>query len=71
MQFLEPPVFRNVTLKCLSEIAGLTVGNEYNQKFVTLFIMVMQKINTMIPPSTSELNCSQSVGTVAVVLYQS
>lgn len=31
------PEFRNVTLKCLSEIGGLQVGPEYNSKFVILF----------------------------------
>lgn len=52
-RFLEVPDFRNVTLKCLSEIAGLSVGTEYDQKFVTLFNMVMTSINRMIPPSTN------------------
>jgi exportin-1 len=36
-KFLEVPEFRNVTLKCLSEIGGLQVGPEYNSKFVILF----------------------------------
>ncbi|GAA5877818.1 hypothetical protein JCM16303_000249 [Sporobolomyces ruberrimus] len=51
-RFLEVPEFRNVTLKCLSEIGGLSIGPEYNQKFIILFNMVMTKVNTMIPPST-------------------
>ena len=53
-QFLEVPEFRNVTLKCLSEIAGLNVGPEYDAKFVVLFNMVMTAVNRMVPPSTSE-----------------
>lgn len=53
-QFLETPEFRNVTLKCLSEIAALSVGPEYDPKFVVLFAMVMTSINRMIPPSTSQ-----------------
>lgn len=53
-RFLEVPEFRNVTLKCLSEIAGLQVGPEYDAKFVVLFNMVMTAVNRMIPPSTSE-----------------
>ena len=52
-QFLEVPDFRNVTLKCLSEIGGLQVVPEYNAKFVVLFQMVMTSVNKMIPPSTS------------------
>ena len=43
-----------MTLKCLSEIGGLSVGPEYNAKFVILFQMVMTSVNKMIPPSTSE-----------------
>lgn len=52
-QFLEAPEFRNVTLKCLAEIAALNVGAEYDPKFVILFAMVMTSINRMIPPSTN------------------
>ncbi|BGP74319.1 Karyopherin transporter [Rhodotorula toruloides] len=50
--FLEVPEFRNVTLKCLSEIGGLQIGAEYNSKFIILFNMVMTSVNKMIPPST-------------------
>lgn len=52
-RFLEVPEYRNVTLKCLSEIAGLQVVPEYDAKFVVLFNMVMTAINRMIPPSTN------------------
>ncbi|RSH81644.1 Karyopherin transporter [Apiotrichum porosum] len=51
-RFLEVPEFRNVTLKCLSEIGGLNVGPEYNSKFVILFQMVMTSVNRMVPPHT-------------------
>ncbi|GAA5921812.1 hypothetical protein JCM1841_005550 [Sporobolomyces salmonicolor] len=51
-RFLEVPEFRNVTLKCLSEIGGLSIGPEYNSKFIILFNMVMTSVNKMIPPST-------------------
>ena len=61
MQFLEENMFRNITLKCLSEIAGLTIGPEYNAKFVMLFVVVMEKINRMIPPSTGKLLLPLSV----------
>jgi len=52
-QFLEAPDFRNITLKCLAEIAALNVGPEYDPKFVILFAMVMTSVNRMIPPSTN------------------
>lgn len=51
-RFLDVPEFRNVTLKCLSEIASLEVGPEYDAKFVALGGMVMTSINRTIPPST-------------------
>lgn len=53
LQFLEAPDFRNVTLKCLAEIAALNVGPEYDPKFAILFAMVMTSINRMIPPNTN------------------
>jgi exportin-1 len=45
----------------LSEIAGLSVGTEYNTKFVTLFNVVMTSINRMVPPSTgkSSFGCNE------------
>ena len=52
VQFLEAPEFRNITLKCLAEIAALPVGPEYDAKFLVLFQMVMISINRMVPPST-------------------
>lgn len=51
-RFLEVPDFRNVTLKCLSEIAGLKLEPEYDQNLVVLFNLVMTSINRMIPPNT-------------------
>ncbi|KAF8738531.1 hypothetical protein AX14_011182 [Amanita brunnescens Koide BX004] len=52
-RFLEDSEFRNVTLKCLAEIAALNVGPEYDPKFVILFAMVMTAVNRMILPSTN------------------
>lgn len=37
-----------MTLKCLSEIAGLNVEAEYDQQFVVLFTMVMTAVNKMV-----------------------
>ncbi|EIM90438.1 uncharacterized protein STEHIDRAFT_129260 [Stereum hirsutum FP-91666 SS1] len=52
-RFLEVPDFRNITLKCLAEVAALNVGPEYDPKFVSLFEMVMTAINRMVPPNTN------------------
>src|SRR5262245_27258880 len=51
-QFLEVPAYRNTTLKCLTEIGGLAVGPEYNRKFLVLFSITMQSIQSMIPLTT-------------------
>jgi len=61
-RFLEAPEFRNVTLKCLAEIAALNVGPEYDPKFVILFAMVMTSINRMIPPSTNIAQAYSNAG---------
>ncbi|KAI9090074.1 CRM1 C terminal-domain-containing protein [Phlyctochytrium arcticum] len=52
-RFLNVGTFRNVTLKCLTEIAGLRIGSEYGEKFVLLYNMVMGVIPTMLPPDTN------------------
>ncbi|KAL0947085.1 hypothetical protein HGRIS_013226 [Hohenbuehelia grisea] len=61
-RFLETPEFRNVTLKCLAEIAALNVGPEYDPKFVILFAMVMTSVNRMIPPSTNIAQAYSNAG---------
>ncbi|KJA20251.1 hypothetical protein HYPSUDRAFT_203952 [Hypholoma sublateritium FD-334 SS-4] len=61
-RFLEAPEFRNVTLKCLAEIAALNVGPEYDPKFVILFAMVMTSVNRMIPPSTNIAQAYMNAG---------
>lgn len=48
-QFFEVPLFRNIVLKCLTEIASLQVGSEYDPKFVILYGMVMGGIKSTIP----------------------
>ena len=47
-RFLTVPTFRNVTLKCLTEISALTIGSEYDGKFVALFQSVMESLGMMI-----------------------
>ncbi|KAJ3178263.1 Karyopherin transporter [Gaertneriomyces sp. JEL0708] len=52
-RFLDPPAFRNITLKCLTEIAGLQIGMEYADKFVLLYNVVMTSIPPVVPPETN------------------
>lgn len=50
-RFLEMPEFRNVTLKCLTEIGGLQTGtgNNYDEKLVQMFTEVLTTISKIIP----------------------
>lgn len=52
-RFLEMPEFRNVTLKCLTEIGGLQTGqgNAYDEKLVQMFTEVLTTISKIIPLS--------------------
>jgi exportin-1 len=50
-RFLTVPAFRNVTLQCLTEISALTIGSEYDSKFVHLFQSVMDALGVMVPYS--------------------
>ncbi|KAJ6264311.1 Exportin-1 [Drechslerella dactyloides] len=54
-RFLPIPVFRNVTLKCLTEIGGLQISGQihYEEKLVSMFTNVMTTIAEMIPISTN------------------
>lgn len=47
-KFLNVPMFRNVTLKCLTEIAGVTVPN-YEEMFIILFTRTMLTLEEMLP----------------------
>jgi len=52
-RFLEQPAFRNVTLKCLTEIGGLQVGQfQYDEKLTTMFTNVMTTVSNIIPITT-------------------
>ncbi|CAG8682976.1 1597_t:CDS:10, partial [Ambispora leptoticha] len=52
-RFLEIPEYRNVTLKCLTEIGALQVDAQYNDKFVLLFDLVVSAVSSMIPQNTN------------------
>lgn len=51
-KFLNVGMFRNVTLTCLCEIAGLTVSN-YEHIFVEMFNDTMKQFEQIINPSTN------------------
>ncbi|KAG0135947.1 exportin KapK [Tuber indicum] len=52
-RFLEQPDFRNVTMKCLTEIGGLQVNQfQYDEKLVEMFTNVMTTVSKIVPLST-------------------
>lgn len=61
-RFLEVPEFRNITLKCLTEIGSLTNGDmsAYNEKLVLMFTEVLQTIAKFIPLSMDLKNTYNS-----------
>lgn len=63
-KFLSVSMFRNVTLKCLTEIAGVTVITDYDDMFVTLFTQTMTQLELMLPVTTN-IKEAYSVGTNA------
>ena len=52
-RFLDVPDFRNVTLKCLTEIGGLQIGAPYNydERLVHMFTETLTKVSNVIPLS--------------------
>ncbi|KAF5918001.1 hypothetical protein HPG69_019807 [Diceros bicornis minor] len=52
VMFLNVPMFRNVSLKCLTEIAGVSVS-QYEEQFVTLFTLTMMQLKQMLPLNTN------------------
>lgn len=52
-RFLDVPEFRNVTLKCLTEIGGLQIGPQYSydEKLVQMFTETLTTVSKIIPLS--------------------
>ncbi|CAH8299766.1 unnamed protein product [Schistosoma turkestanicum] len=51
-KFFNVPLFRNVTLKCLAEIAGVVLVEEYDTQLVELFVSTTEKLKEMLPLET-------------------
>ncbi|CAH1792053.1 unnamed protein product [Owenia fusiformis] len=51
-KFLNVPMFRNVTLKCLTEIGGVQVS-QYEDAFVQLFTLTLTQLKQMLPLNTN------------------
>ena len=59
-RFFQVEKFRNVVLKCMTEIVSLQVGQEYDQKFVLLYKMVLENIVLIMPPTVDLANIYQN-----------
>ena len=51
-KFFNVPMFRNITLKCLTEIAAVSVSH-YDEMFVSMFTQAMQQLELMLPTETN------------------
>ncbi|KAK7791784.1 hypothetical protein R5R35_002617 [Gryllus longicercus] len=51
-KFLDVPMFRNVTLKCLTEISGVNTS-EYDSMLILLFNQTMVQLEMMLPVKTN------------------
>ncbi|KAM6202990.1 LOW QUALITY PROTEIN: exportin-1-like [Rhynchocyon petersi] len=51
-KFLNVPMCRNVSLKCLTEIGGVSVS-QYEEQFVTLFTLAVMQLKQMLPLITN------------------
>ena len=51
LKFLPMPQFRNISLKCLTEIGSLNVGNLYDNQFIPLYTIFMTQLTSMLPIS--------------------
>lgn len=58
-RFLEVSLFRNISLKCLTEVAGLSVPDSYEPNLVILFGWVVESINNIVPmnPTLGSSEC--------------
>ena len=54
-RFLEVPDFRNITLKCLTEIAGVPLGasRQYDEKLIQMFTETITTVSKIIPLTIS------------------
>eukprot|EP01137_Pigoraptor_chileana_P009639 Opistho-2@3850 len=51
--FLKVSMFRNIALKCLTEIASLQIGGQYEEKFVAMFTSSIEVIKGLLGHDTN------------------
>lgn len=53
LRLLPQPALRNPALQCLTEIGSLVVGDYYNQHFVKMYMVFVQQLQAIVPPSAN------------------
>ena len=53
LKFLTVPMLRNVSMKCLTEIAGVNVPH-YDEKFIAMFNETMQQLEVALAPDRDQ-----------------
>lgn len=59
-KFLSVPLFRNITMKCLNEIAAIN-NDQYNEQFLLLFTLAMTQLKSMLP-ATTDIKAAYNAG---------
>lgn len=52
LKLFPQPAYRNTALQCLTEVASLTVGPEYDHHFNSLYRYFITQLQTVLPPQT-------------------
>lgn len=61
-KFLNPPEFRNVTLKCLTEIALAENASAYESAQYQMFFRALEIIHSIVPPETNFKDVYEEAG---------
>ncbi|KAK1366356.1 Importin N-terminal domain-containing protein [Heracleum sosnowskyi] len=52
LKFFPSPVYRNLTLQCLTEVAALSFGDFYNAQYAKLYSIFMLQLQAIVPSSS-------------------
>lgn len=53
LKFFPVPSYRNLTLQCLTEVAGLQFGEFYDIQYVKMYTIFMVQLQAILPPGTN------------------
>ncbi|KAI8639457.1 nuclear export factor CRM1 [Parasitella parasitica] len=61
-KFFNVPLYRNVTLKCFTEISSIEISERHYKKIISLFRDVMSTTINVVPPTTDIANVYKTSG---------